>query len=277
MIWLAVRLLRPWLLTAAALTALSTVALVAGAAAVQHSLDVLGLPGCVNPNRCYSSGGAILVMELVAAFVPSVLGLLLGIPLFAPEQGDFVHTQSVSPRAWAARKFTVAVVAGAALSSVLASVYRLLSARYTLLANDTYELLDLLHLNNVGFMVMRTVLLLTIAALLGLLGSSTLRTAVLSVCLWPFALIAMYGGPALLPLGLLGPSAPSPYSPDDDRYWTADVGFADPFAWTSAAMTVGYVLLLVLAGRAALRRRSGPNVAALRRRSGPDVSPGGSR
>ncbi|MER7277108.1 ATP-binding cassette domain-containing protein [Dactylosporangium sp. NPDC000244] len=258
--WLAWRTSRPYVLIGAGVVALSTVVLVLAAATVQAQLNTDGRPDCVNPNHCYPHGDAldaVLAMQLVAAFVPTLLGLLLGVPLFAPERADdtvaFALTQSVSRGRWALTKFAVAVSAGALGTLIIGLVFRLQSARYTLLANDTYELLELLHLNHPGFMVMRAVLTLAVAALLGLTTGSTLRTAVLSVVLWPFGLIASYGGPALLPFARGGGPGPD-LSPDDDRYWLRDIGFADPFAWTSAAMTVVYVVLLMLLARTAIRR-----------------------
>nr|BFE60686.1 hypothetical protein GCM10020063_052120 [Dactylosporangium thailandense] len=203
MTWLAWRTSRPYVLIGAGVVALSTVVLFLAAATVQAQLNADGRPGCVNPNHCYPHGGAldaVLAMQLVAAFVPTLLGLLLGVPLFAPERADdtvaFALTQSVSRGRWALTKFAVAVSAGAL---------------------------------------------------------STLRTAVLSVVLWPFGLIASYGGPALLPFARGGGPGPD-LSPDDDRSWLRDIGFADPFAWTSAAMTVVYVVLLMLLARTAIRR-----------------------
>ncbi|MFI5914232.1 ABC transporter permease subunit [Dactylosporangium sp. NPDC051541] len=256
MTWLALRLSRPYLIGAFVLSALSTVVIWAAATTVQHRLDGLGLPDCVNPNRCYQAGTPILLMELTAAFVPTLIGLLLGVPLFAGERADdtmaFALTQSVPRRRWVLTKFGVALCASVLTAGVVATAYRLVAARYTLLANDTYELLDLLHLNNIAFMVMRAVFTLAVAALLGLTTASTLRTAILSIALWPFGLLAACGATALLPVGGGLPSSGTTFSPDDDRYWTADITYLDPFAWPAAGLTVLYVFGLVLLMRRAV-------------------------
>ncbi|MFB9451497.1 ABC transporter permease subunit [Dactylosporangium vinaceum] len=259
MTWLAVRLLRPYLIGAAALGALLTTVILAAAATVQDRLDALGRPDCLNPNLCYQAGTPVLLMQLTAAFGPALIGLLLGVPLFAGERADdtiaFALTQSVPRGRWVLGKFGVALCASVLVTGVVATVYRLVAARYTVLANDTYELLDLFHLNNIAFMVMRAVLTLSVAALLGLLTGSTLRTAILSVVLWPFGLLAACGVTLLLPVRS-GASIEPVYAPTDDRYWAADITYLDPLAWPAAGLTVLYVIGLVLLMRRSVGRKA---------------------
>ncbi|MEV4639963.1 ABC transporter permease subunit [Actinoplanes sp. NPDC049548] len=262
MTWLAIRLLRPYLIISVLISGVSTAFLVHGSAVVQRQLDARGMPGCVNPNLCWPTGpamNAILGMELVAAFVPVLIGLVLGVPLFAREREEgtvaFVLSQSVSRRRWVVTKLACALVAGGLCTAVVALTYRLLVARYTLLANDLYELLELLHLNHVGFMVMQTVFTTAVAGLLGLVYGRTLRTLVVSLVWWPFGVAAVYAGVALLPVAPgSGVAGDSGFSPDDDRYWTADISYADGFGYAATVLMIVYVVTTVLLARRVGRR-----------------------
>ncbi|MFI7601978.1 hypothetical protein [Actinoplanes sp. NPDC049681] len=260
MTWLALRLLRPYLIVAVLVSGLSTAFLGYASGVVQRQLDARGMPDCVNPNLCWPTGSAmhaILGMELVAALVPVVIGLVLGVPLFAREREEgtvaYVLTQSVPRGRWVVTKLLCALTAGALCTAVPALTYRLVAARYTLLANDLYELIELLHLNHVGFMVMQTVLTAAVAGLLGLIYGRTLRTLVVSLVWWPFGIAAVYAGVALLPFGA-GPGAGPQFSPDDDRYWTADISFADGLGYAATVLMIAYVLVTVLIARRAGRR-----------------------
>lgn len=233
-----IRQLRPPVLAAAAVTAASTAVVLTAAGVVRRWLDARGTPGCLDPNVCYPAGSAldaVLAMELTAAFVPALLGLILGVPL-ATRAGN-------RPRAVA-----VALGAGLLCSAVVAVTHRLVATRYTLLANDTYELLQLPHLNNVALMVAQTALVVAIAAVLApACEGRPVRAALLTAALWPFGLVTACGAVALLSpvLGLWHP-APSP-APSGD--FTADVGLADPLAYTAAGILAVCVLGLLLLAR----------------------------
>ena len=217
---------------AVVVTAGAVAVVLVGAAVVQRQLDRRGLPGCVNPNECWPTGGAmdaILAMQLVAAFVPVLLGLLLGVPL--GRRRDAVMA-----------RLAVALGVGALCSGVVAVLYRTVAARYTLLANDMYELLELLHLNHVGLMVTRTLFTIAVAALLGLVTRSTAHTLALSLIGWPLGMIAAFAGVALLTVGIDSAPAPEPV-PDD---WTADISLADGLAWALTAVTAVYVVVVVV-------------------------------
>jgi ABC-type transport system involved in multi-copper enzyme maturation permease subunit len=257
---LILRLMRPYLLVALLLTAGATTYLFAAAAAVQHRLDAKGVPDCVNPNVCWPTGGAmdaILGAELFAATTPFLLGLLLGVPLFAREREEdtaaFVLTQSVPARRWATAKLAWAAAAAALCTAVVGLTYRLVMARYTLLANDLYELLELLHLNNPLFMVAVSASTAVTAGVIGLISGSTARTFLLTLVWWPFGLIIAFGGAALLgiPLALLpiAPTRSPELSPEDDRYWTADISLMDGLAQVAATALAAYVVAIVWAGR----------------------------
>ena len=263
MTWLALRLLRPSLTVAVALAATATAYIFYAAGIVQDQLNAAGVPDCLDPNGCYPSGAAmnaVLGMELIAAFVPALLGLILGVPLFAREREEdtiaFALTQSSSRRRWVLTKLSCALAAGLICSAAVATTHRLVGTRYTVLANDTYEGLQLLHLNHIGFMVMLTVTLTALAGVLGLSTGRALRTLVLSVVGGPFAVAAAGGAAALLliPVGLLtgdpGPT-PSQGTPDD---LTRDISFMDGFGYLMTGGLVGLVALLMLLGpRAGIR------------------------
>jgi ABC-type transport system involved in multi-copper enzyme maturation permease subunit len=217
--WLALRLLRPYLIVAFALSVASAAFTLIGARVIAQQADAHGiLVGNYAPDRtglceelvsCLPAGAATNLAQaivLVAAFVPLLIGLILGVPLFAREREEstdaFVLTQSVSRSRWLFTKLFWALTAGAICAAAVAVTFRLAAARYTLIVDDPgYALLRELHKNNIGFMVMQTVFITALAGVLGLAGGRTLRTLVVSVVAWPVALIvAQLGG---LLLGML--------------------------------------------------------------------------
>jgi hypothetical protein len=207
---LALRLLRPYLIVAAAVATAATAYVLHAAAVVQQQLDRAGQSGCTDPNVCYPHGAAlnaVLGMELCAAFVPALLGLILGPALFAREREDdtiaFVLTQSISRRRWVLTKFAWALAAGGLCCSAVALTHRLVATRYTALASDTYEMLQLLHLNNAAYMVSQTLILIALGGAVGLSTGRTLRTLVLTVVGGPFAVMIAAGVAVMLSYPLL--------------------------------------------------------------------------
>lgn len=255
MTWLTLRLLRPYLVVAAVITVAATAVIGHGAAVVRRQLVGTGRPDCLDPNDCYPQGAAldaVLRMELVAAFVPALLGLVLGVALFSREREEdtvaFVLTQSVPRRRWVLTKFGWALAAGLLCATVVGTVHRLVATRYTVLANDTYEMLQLLHLNNVAYMAAQTATVVTFAGLVGLVTGRTLRTLVVSVFAGPFvfltaiAVTAMLGNLLRLPLGA-GPDG----SAADPTDFVGDLYTLDPFAYlTSVVVAVGVVVTVLL-------------------------------
>jgi ABC-type transport system involved in multi-copper enzyme maturation permease subunit len=217
--WLALRLLRPYLIVAATLSAISTGVVLVGAYAIQHQLTAHGIvvedyaPDrtglCVKLVSCLPTGTATNLAQLVAllaVFVPLLVGLILGVPLFAREREEstdaFILTQSVPRSRWLFTKLAWALAAGATCTVAIAVAFRLAAARYALMVDDpAYELLREVHKNNISLMVMQTVFITALAGVLGLAVGRTLRTLVVAVVVWPVALIvAQIGG---LLLGLL--------------------------------------------------------------------------
>jgi ABC-type transport system involved in multi-copper enzyme maturation permease subunit len=217
--WLALRLLRPYLVVAAALSAVCTAFVLFGARVIHQQVDAHGLVVqdyasdrtglCVQAVSCLPAGAATNLAQaivLVAAFVPLLIGLILGVPLFAREREEstdaFVLTQTVPRLRWLLTKLLWALTTGAVCTAAVAVTFRLTAARYTLVVDDMgYALLRELHKNNIGFMVMQTVFITALAAILGLATGRTLRTLVVSVVAWPVALVvAQIGG---LVLGML--------------------------------------------------------------------------
>jgi ABC-type transport system involved in multi-copper enzyme maturation permease subunit len=269
MIWLALRLMRPYLVVAGALTATSTAYIVYGASVVQRQLDAQGMPHCYNPSWCWpekSAMDAIFGMQLVAAVVPTLLGLILGVPLFAREREEetaaFVLTQSISRERWIITKLCCALAAGATFAAVVATAHRLVGARYTLLANDLYEMIEVVHLNHIGFMVLQTVFTVAVCALVGLATGRTLRTLVLALVCWPIGIAATYAGALLLsiPLAMLGVGTDSTPPPDlgdsanDDPRWLTDISLADGFGYTATTLLIIYVVVIVVVARRVGRR-----------------------
>lgn len=245
MTWLALRLLRPFLITAAALAAAATAVTLHGAAVVRaRSGD------CVDPNLCYPHGpalDAVLRMELVAACVPPLVGLILGVALFARDRENdtvaFVLTQSISRRRWVSTMFGWALGGGLACTSLVAVTHRLVATRYTVLANDTYEGLQLLHLNNIAFMLAWTALPIALGGVIGLAHGRVLPTLVLTVLSTPLALLSTACVAGLLLSGVtlvLGSTDEPPGSFVDDLYTL------DPLAYLTGAVAAVAVLGLVL-------------------------------
>jgi hypothetical protein len=264
MTWLALRLLRPSLTVAAVLAAAATAYIFHAADTVQDQLDARGVPDCWDPNVCYPSGAAmtaVLGMELIAAFVPALLGLILGVPLFAREREDdtiaFVLTQSGSRRRWVLTKLSCALAAGLLCCAAVATTHRLVGTRYTVLANDTYEGLQLLHLNHIGFMVMLTATLTALAGVVGLSTGRTLRTLVLSVVGGPFAIAAGGGAAALLllPVAMLtGRTDPTTAADSTANDFRGDISVADGLGYMmTGGLVVLVAVLMVLGPRAGTR------------------------
>ncbi|MFI5960511.1 hypothetical protein [Cryptosporangium sp. NPDC051539] len=213
--------------------------IVRASAVVQNQLDAAGVPDCLDPNVCYPHGSAldaVFGMELVAATVPALIGLVLGVPL-------------VRRRSSLVASLAGALVAGVVLTGAVALTHRLLGARYTVLANDTYELLQMLHLNNVGFMVMLTAAITALAAVFGLTTGRLVPTVVLSVVGWPCAVIVGYLGVGLLSIPLLAFGS-SDGSGSGSGSFADDIGFADGVGYTAGAvLAVGVAALVLLARR----------------------------
>jgi hypothetical protein len=247
MTWLTLRLLRPYLMATVTVTAAATGYLWYAAGVVRRQLAADGVPNCLDPTICYPYGealNAVLGMELIAAFVPPLLGLILGVAVFAPdrEQGTvaFTLTQSVPHDRWVRTKLSWALAAGLICSATVAVTHRTIGTRYTVLANDTYELLQLLHLNNAGFMMAQTVLLVALGAVLGLTTGRTLPTLVLTAIAGPFAFMAA----AAVAVMLSYPLRP--------LLEGAGGSSVDPLAYlVSAVVGVGVLAVVLLAPRMA--------------------------
>jgi ABC-type transport system involved in multi-copper enzyme maturation permease subunit len=214
--WLALRLLRPYLIVAATLSAVSAAFVLIGARVIRQQVDAHGLRvEAYAPDRtglcevavsCLPTGAATTLAQaigLVAAFVPLLIGLIVGVPLFAREREEstdaFVLTQSVPRLRWLSAKLLWALAAGAICTAAVAVTFRLLAAQYTMIIDSLgYALLWELHRNSIIFMVMQTVFIAALAGIIGLSGGRTLRTLVLSVLAWPVALIAAQLGGLLL-------------------------------------------------------------------------------
>ena len=259
MTWLALRMLRPYLITAATIAAASVAVVLHGAAVVRRQLDAEGLPDCLDPNYCYPHGAAldaVLRMELCAAFVPPLLGLILGVALFARERENdtitFALTQSVSRRRWVRTRFAWALGAGVACSLAVGLAHRLVAIRYTLLANDTYEGVQMLHMNNAAYMVAQTIVVIALAGVLGLITGRTLPTLVLSAVAGPFAFLttAVVAAMLLLPIVLVtGAGEGEPPGDFVDDMYTADpLGYA-----TGGVAAVAVLVTVLLAHRAGAR------------------------
>ncbi|BCJ50071.1 hypothetical protein Asp14428_15460 [Actinoplanes sp. NBRC 14428] len=214
--WLALRLLRPYLIVAAALSALSTAFVLAGARVIRQQAEAHGIvvagyaPDrtglCERGVSCLPAGTATNLAQavvLVATFVPLLIGLILGVPLFAREREEstdaFVLTQSVPRMRWLFTKLLWALAAGAVCTAAVAVAFRLAAARYTLIVGEFgYSLLQVAHKHSIVFMVMQTVFITALAGIAGLAGGRTLRTLVMSVVAWPVALIVAQLGGLLL-------------------------------------------------------------------------------
>lgn len=217
--WLTLRILRPYLLVAAALSAASVTFILVSTRIIAQQADAHGVAVepyaagrtglCEQAVTCLPLGVATNLAQaviLVAAFAPLLIGLILGVPLFAREREEstdaFVLTQSVPRSRWLSTKLMWALTASAVCTAAVAVTFRLGAARYTLVvSNAGYDLLREVHKNSIGFMVMQTVCITALAGVIGLASGRTLSTLVLSVVAWPMALIvAQIGG---LLLGML--------------------------------------------------------------------------
>jgi hypothetical protein len=245
------RPLRPALVAVVSLAVVTTAAVGYAATVVQRQLDAAGQTACHDPNVCYPRGGArtaVLWMELSAAFVPPLIGLILGVALFAGRS----TVQPADRRRWVLHRFGWALAAGLACSALVALTHRLVATRYTALAGDTYELLQLLHLNNVGFMLAQTALLIALGGVLRLSTGSTLRTAVLTVVGGPFAVMIAAGVAVLLSALVLPGTGGAGDSPGS---FTSDLYVLDPLAYlTSGVAAAGVAALVWLALRIATGR-----------------------
>jgi hypothetical protein len=253
------RALRPSLVLAAGVAAAATGYLFHAAGVVQRQLDDAGMPNCMNPNDCYPHGAAmdaVFRMELIAACVPALLGVILGVPLFARRS---VADPATSVESGPARRqrgvlvtlgYTLAV--GLLCTAPVATTYRLVAARYTVLANDTYELLELLHFNNVAFMMAVTATLTALAGVVGLATRRMLPTLLLTTVGWPFTVVLAAVGASLLayPLTAMFGVTTAPVPDDTAGSFAGDISFMDPFAYTvSAALVLGATGLVLLARR----------------------------
>jgi hypothetical protein len=259
MTWLTLRLLRPYLVVAGLVTAAATGYLLAAAGTVQRHLDEAGLPDCRDPNLCWPEGDAMQAIfgsQLIAALVPPLIGVILGVALFAREREEdtaaFALTQSTPRGRWVLTKLGWALTAGVVGTGIVAVTHRVFTAPYTVLANDNYELIELLHLNHPGYMTAQTAVLIAIAGLVGLRTGRTLPTLVLTAAGWPLALIVAFLGVNLLarPLqALTGEAAPAAGGSFEDDY-----ALADAFGWAATVLlALGVTGLVLLARRVGAR------------------------
>ncbi|MFI5934631.1 hypothetical protein [Actinoplanes sp. NPDC051494] len=258
MTWLTLRLLRPYLMVAGLVTAAATGYLVLAAQTVQRQLDAAGLPDCRDPNLCWPRDGAmtaILGIQLVAALVPPLIGLVLGVALFAREREEdtvaFVLTQSLTRGRWVLVKLGWALAAGVSCTGIVAVTHRLITAPYTVLANDYYELFEIVHLNHIGYMTAHTAVLIAIAAVVGLRTGRVLPTLVLSVVAWPAAIITAFIGVNLLALPIEALTRGTPPAIATDDTFARDYAFADTFGWTATVLLALGVAALVQLARGA--------------------------
>ena len=213
---LALRLLRPYLLVAAVLSALATAfvlvaARVVGQQAGAHGIvvedyapDRTGV--CEAGVSCLPTGLATTLTQaitLVAVFVPPLIGLILGVPLFAREREEstdaFVLTQSVSRSRWFLTKLLWALAGGALCAAATAVAFCLTAARYALIVDGPgFSWLRIAHGTSIPLMVTQTVFLTAMAGVLGLAGGRTLRTVAIAVAAWPVVIVAARIGGLML-------------------------------------------------------------------------------
>jgi hypothetical protein len=204
---LAPRPLRPYLIAAGVLSVAASAFVLVGARIIQQQADARGIvvadyaPDrtglCEQAVSCLPAGPATTLAQaiaLIAAFVPVLIGLILGVPLFTRGR------EEPAPRSRSLSATLLwAVAAGAIGAAAVAVTFRLAAARYTLILPDAgYALLRELHKNNVGFMVMQAVFITVLAGVLGLATGRALRTLVMTVLAWPVALLAAQIGGLLL-------------------------------------------------------------------------------
>ncbi|MFG1921891.1 hypothetical protein [Cryptosporangium sp. NPDC048952] len=215
------RSLRVPLTLATLVAAVSTTYVVFASVLVQRQLDADGVPGCLDPNVCYPHGAAmdaVFGMELNAAITPALIGVILGVGLFRR-----------------ASALGVALSAGVVLTGMVATVHRLVGARYTVLANDTYEGVQLLHLNHPMFMIMVTLVVAALGARLG-------RTPGPTRGRWPIVLVVTY-----LVVGLAGVLAWQVAAPTGS--YAADIGLADGVGYVASALLAGFLAALIATTR----------------------------
>ncbi|MEV4133348.1 hypothetical protein AB0J72_14410 [Dactylosporangium sp. NPDC049742] len=245
MMWVALRVLRPYLVGAVVVSAVAAGYVWFAAGVVQRQLDRAGVPGCGDPNECYPHGAAldaVLGMEVVAEFVPGLLGLVLGAALLARGGGGDPPAERGR---WVLVRSGWVLAAGLICCGAVAAAHRSVATRYTVLADDTYELLQLLHLNNAAYMVAQTLVIAAFAGVVGLGDGRVPRTLVLTALAGPFVVMVGDGVAALL-WTLLGALTG----------WTGSAGgdlfVLDPFAYTAGVvLAAGAVALVLLARRAA--------------------------
>ena len=235
-------------LALATLVAVASVAyIVVASLVIQRQLDAAGVPNCLDPNVCYPQGAAmdaVFRMELNAAFAPPLIGLLLVVAL---------------AKRWSNASLGVALVAGMVLTGAVALTHRLVGARYTVLANDTYELLQMLHLNHPGFMVTLTLVITALGGVFALRTGRVLPTLALSVAGWPVALIVAYLGVGVLALpiaalaAVTGAGDSSQAVPGD---FSSDIGFADGFGYAASVVLILFCAGLVRSARRRNARRT---------------------
>ncbi|BEL06190.1 hypothetical protein Q0Z83_043810 [Actinoplanes sichuanensis] len=265
--WLALRLLRPYLIVVAGLSAVSATFVLIGALAIGRQVDAHGMTVegyapdrtglCESAAGCLPAGAANSLAQaiaLVAAFAPVLIGLILGVPLFAREREEstdtFALTQSVTRRRWLTTKFSWAVAAAVIGTAAVAVVFRVTAARYTLVLDDPrFALLREIHKNSIAFMVMQAVFITVLAGVIGLVSGRTLRTVVLSALAWPAMLVvAQIGGLILAMSALLLTSWSETLS---QMFGTLG---EDETAMFAALALAGYTVVALLIGGRATRR-----------------------
>jgi hypothetical protein len=181
---------RPHLIAAAAVSAVSTLFVVLGARAIGQQVAARGIviedyaPDrtglCQELVSCLPDGTATnlaRVIVLVAAFVPLLIGLILGAPLSRRGREE--------PAALGR-----ALAVGALGTAAVAVAFRLTAARYTLVLDDPAAgLLREVHQNSIALMVTQTVFVIVLAAAFGL---------VVSAVAWPVGLVVAKVGGLLL-------------------------------------------------------------------------------
>jgi hypothetical protein len=253
---LILRLLRPYLIVAGLLTVAVTGYLFSAAAVIQRQLDAQGLPDCRDPNLCWPHGAAMTAVfgiELTAAVTPLVIGLVLGVALFARERAEdttaFAPARSTPRGRWVLAKLGWALAAGTVCTGTVAVTHRLVTAPLTVLANDTYEMLELLHLNHPGFMTAQTAVTIVLAALAGLRSGRTLPTLVVAVAGLPAAMLCAFAGAGLLAVPLQAAFGNSS-QPAASASFAGDFALADGLGWTvTALLAVGVAVLTLVASR----------------------------
>jgi ABC-type transport system involved in multi-copper enzyme maturation permease subunit len=258
--WLSPRLLRPYVIGAAALSGASTAFVLISARVIQQQADAHGIAVkeyapdqtglCEKAVSCLPAGTATTLAQaiaVVAAFLPLLIGLILGVPLFAREREESTDAalpaRSVRRSRWLSTRLLGALTSSAICTAAVAVAFRLAAARYTLIVDGSgYALLRELHKNNIGFMVAQAVFITALVGILGLAIGQTLRTLALSVLAWPVALVvAQLGG---LILGMLVYLLTSWSDSLSMRFGTQTEDETATFAALAlAALTVGSVLI----------------------------------